>query len=600
MGIMRFSIGLFLVLSLASLQARTPEDHPNFIVIYTDDHGWPDLGVQGIHSDLKTPHLDRLALGGVRALSGYSTAPQCVPSRAGLLAGRSQNRFGVESNGSDLAGFNAQQTLAERLREVGYATGQIGKWHLGPLPEIPQHGFQDVFAKNANRPGWANYDLEGRTTEGGLESSKLYHIDACSAAARAFILRHRESPFFLYLAYRAPHVPLDAPAHHLARFPGPMPERRRQALAMLAAVDDGVGLIRKTLEESGLLRHTLLFVVGDNGAPLKIHKLDEPGGGPGWDGSLNEPMNGEKGMLTEGGIRVPFLTSWEGRFQPGLVYPHPITTLDIAATATALAGLKPDPQLDGVNLDPYLSGERKEAPHEYLHWRWISQAAVRAGDWKLLRGGDREYLFHLGDDPGETQNLLSRHPEVAQRLRQSLQQWTSELDPPGLATGPMAETWNEYFDHYLDGKPSRPPGKRTNEESLKGWVARNATMSQDEQGLKVVASPDAKSRQVFLAFQGVSLQGSVHMKIRIQSTEPGKVGVAWRQDGEKDFASGQSASLNHPGSPDWVEHVLEFQPTGKAIHLRLFLPGGTTRVSHLEFQSQKGGKGPQWDFTKSL
>jgi arylsulfatase A-like enzyme len=198
-------------------------DRPNIIVIYTDDHGWPDIGVAGINEDLRTPNLDQLAAEGVYATSGYSTAPQCVPSRAGLLIGKSQNRFAVESNGASMDGFNAELTIAERLKKAGYATGQIGKWHLGPSNQITDHGFDDVYAKNANRACHANYTLAGETIDMQMVNDNLYHLDACSQAALTFIERHQQKPFFLYLAYRAPHVPLDAPKKYLSRFPGKMP-----------------------------------------------------------------------------------------------------------------------------------------------------------------------------------------------------------------------------------------------------------------------------------------------------------------------------------------------------------------------------------------
>ena len=187
---------------------------------------------------------------GVRATNGYVTAPQCVPSRAGLLTGRAQNRFGLESNKEPLDGFNAQVTVAERLKKAGYATGQVGKWHLGPTNRITDHGFDDVYAKNANRPCSANFTLEGKTIPMQTVNVKHYHLDACSQAAVAFIRRHAEKRFFLYLAYRAPHVPLDAPKKYLGRFPGKMPERRRQALAMISAMDDGVGAIVAELKDT--------------------------------------------------------------------------------------------------------------------------------------------------------------------------------------------------------------------------------------------------------------------------------------------------------------------------------------------------------------
>lgn len=408
---------------------------PNLIVIFTDDHGWADIGAQGVEKDIRTPKIDLLARGGLRATNGYVTAPQCVPSRAGLLTGSYQMRFGVNSNGDELSGFNAQTTLADRLKAAGYVTGMAGKWHLGPASEISQHGFDETAPD------------EGR---GG----RAFHIEANSAAACEFIRNHSKRPFFYYLAYRAPHVPLDAPQKYLDRFPGEMPERRRKCLAMLSAVDDGVGDVMQTLRENGLEENTLVFLIGDNGAPLKIEKKDEPGGGAGWNGSLNAPMNGEKGMLTEGGIRVPWLAYWKGRIPAGQVYHHPVISLDVAATALALAGLPQDPDLDGVDLMPFFSGQVKLAPHSILFWRWGGQAAVREGQWKLLVSANRRYLFDLASDPGETTNILAEHADIADRLNKRLVTWAAELQPPGLDTMQESRAAKRYFDVYLDKQTS--------------------------------------------------------------------------------------------------------------------------------------------------
>lgn len=427
-------------------------DKVNFILIYTDDHGYSDLSAQGIKDDIKTPNIDQLALGGVRMESGYATAPQCVPSRAGVLTGVFQSKFGVEKNGDPLTGFNEQLTIAEKLKANGYTTGMAGKWHLGPADEITEHGFDWVFNK-AFIKGNANFDVNGYRHAFGPETSGMYHIDACSAAASAFIDKNSESPFFLYLAYRAPHVPLDATEKYLSRFPGEMPERRRQALAMLSAVDDGVGEIMKTLEANGIVENTIIFFIGDNGAPLKITREDKPGGGPGWDGSLNDPLNGEKGTLIEGGMRTPYIVYWKDKLQKGTVYKHPVSSLDFAATANVLAGLPKDNKLDGVNLIPYLNGELKGAPHDKLCWRWWAQSAIRKGKWKYLNGGDREYLFDLEDDIEEKKDVFKNHPEIASQLKTELSDWCKDLSPPGLQNGKMSKNATKYFDFYLDGIP---------------------------------------------------------------------------------------------------------------------------------------------------
>lgn len=462
-----------LLAPLAALHAAETDaqrTRPNLIVIFTDDHGWADLGAQGVREDIRTPHLDALAAGGLRAVSGYVTAPQCVPSRAGLLSGRYQNRFGVESNGESIAPFAAEQTIAERLKQAGYATGMAGKWHLGENNKIAEHGFDKVFFKHSNAPGFWNMDLDGNDLEPVEQRGDGYHLDLIAAFACAFINRHAKEPFFFYLAPRAPHTPLDAPPEYTSRFPGQMPERRRQALAMISAVDDGVGRILATLREHKLEQRTLIFVMGDNGAPLKIHKVDSPlkGDPGGWDGSLNEPMNGEKGTLCEGGIRTPWLAYWKGTIPAGQAYPHPVISLDVAAVA--LAGLRTElGELDGVNLIPFFTGENRAAPHERLYWRWTSQSAIREGKWKLLRGGPREYLFDLEADPGEKQNILASHPDIAGRLRDHLTAWGADLKPPGVESASLTLAASNYFDYYLDGKPAvrTPPSASSDDATVR-------------------------------------------------------------------------------------------------------------------------------------
>ncbi|MEO0447030.1 MAG: sulfatase-like hydrolase/transferase, partial [Verrucomicrobiota bacterium] len=404
-----------------------------------------------------------------------------------------------------------------------------------------------------------------------------YHLDACSQAATAFIDRHKDQPFFLYLAYRAPHVPLDAPEKYLARFPGDMPERRRQALAMISAMDDGVGQIVERLAQLSLTERTLIFFIGDNGAPLKIAKEDAPGRGAGWDGSLNEPMNGEKGMLAEGGIRVPFLISWPGTIPGNQVSPMPMTALDVAATTLPLASINLRPhELDGIDLLPYLRDPSKPAPERLLTWRWIAQAAVRHHHWKLLKGGEREYLFDLSKDPGEAKNLLSTHPEIANRLRSHLNEWSQELQPPGLATGLMSSTWERYFDHYLEGKPGEVAAKPS---SSKTWIARNANLSVVDQTLVVKGTG---RRPPFLALSKIKL--TEETAVTIQSSGTKTIRLSWRCQDQKDFDGDQSVSHSVEGSGR--AHLTLPKTTSPIIHLRLHLDPGDTEIRQVSVGTQ--------------
>lgn len=563
-------------------------DRPNIIVFYTDDHGHADLSCQGVLDDIRTPHVDALARNGVLARHGYSTAPQCVPSRAGLLIGKFQSRFGVEANGHALDGFNQELTIAERLQAAGYVTAQFGKWHLGPGPQITDHGFRHVFNQNAGRPFAANITVDGQDRRMSSLAPEMYHIDACSHAAASLIDRYRDKPFFLYVAYRAPHVPLDAPQKYLDRFPGRMPERRRQALAMLSAVDDGVGLITGTLEKHQLTEKTLIFYVGDNGAPLKIHKHDAPGGGPGWDGSLNDPLNGEKGMLAEGGMHVPFVISWPGMIPEGQVYDHPVSALDIAATSAALAQVKVNPgDLDGVNLIPYLTGTEDSAPHDVLTWRWVGQSAIREGKWKLLRGGDREYLYDLHTDIEEQHNLASGHPMVAKRLRQKLSEWAAELDPPGLAAGGMSKAATDYFDFYLDGKPPAPVRSQPSDDRSLLWQIRNGELTRTDDGLKISGHPNGR-QSAFLTRNGIRLPGPVEIKLSVRTEVAGHVTISWRTRDTPEFTAANRADVGMTRAGQWQDLKATIANTRDIVHVRVQFPGRVTLLRTLQLTPATG------------
>ncbi len=477
------------VLCGLAFAADTPA-RPNVIVILADDMGWADLGVQGVVRDVKTPHLDALAAAGVRCTAGYITAPQCSPSRAAIITGRYQQRFGIDTI-PDVPLPREAITLAERLGPAGYRCGFVGKWHLEPnvtctkwlakeLPLVAQkprnqrriplekilpfspaaQGFHEYFWGEM-RQYRANYGLDGQNLKPEGELVSLpddYRLETQTRAAVAFIERNHARPFYLHVGYYGPHTPLEATKKYLDRFPGAMPERRRYALAMLAAIDDGVGEIMSRLRARGLEEKTLIIFTSDNGAPLKMTRPDTPvtGDPGGWDGSLNDPWIGEKRMLSEGGIRVPFLLAWKGTLPAGKTYTEPVISLDFSATANVLAGLPDDVQLDGVNLIPYLTGEKIGRPHDALYWRFWNQAAIREGRWKYLNAvGIGEFLFDLDSDTHEQRNLIADHRERAAALRARLQKWTEELQPPGIPIAPANAQEGPWYQHYFN-TPARP------------------------------------------------------------------------------------------------------------------------------------------------
>ena len=431
---MKWIVALVLLLPVCAVAcARREPERPNLIVVLTDDHGYADLGAQGVVSDVKTPNLDELAAEGVRFTRAYVTAPQCTPSRAGLLTGRYQTRFGADRNLAPLP--LTEKTLADRLRSAGYRTGMVGKWHLdgnglGGDYAPGRRGFDEYF-EGSFGAYQANFDLAGKDLANAPQTiaDDRQRIEVQTDAAIAFLKRRASAPgqpFFLYLAYFAPHVPMERFEPYYSRLGGVEDPRRRMALSAIAAMDDGVGRIRRFLGEHGMEENTLWFVLSDNGAPLRRKS---------WNGSLNQPLVGEKGMLTDGGIRVPFFAVWKGVLPRGRVEKRAVSALDIAATALAVAGEPRVAELDGVDLMPFLTGGKAEAAHDFLYWRWRTQAAVFDGRWKLVfLPPDRWLLFDHAADAPENEDVAARHPDVVARLRAQLETWAAQQQRPGLPT----------------------------------------------------------------------------------------------------------------------------------------------------------------------
>lgn len=420
-----------LAVAASSVRAETPK-RPNVLIIIADDQGYNDLGCQGC-KDIPTPNIDTIARNGIRCTNGYVSGPYCSPTRAGLMTGRYQQRFGHEFNPGQEPehGLTLQETtLPARLKEAGYHTGMVGKWHLGSAPKFHplQRGFEEYFGFLGGAHSYIDWEAKNkqnailRGSEPVVEQT--YLTDAFGREAVAFLERHRkqEKPFFLYWTFNAVHLPLEATEKYLARFAGIEDKKRRTYAAMSSAMDDAVGLVLAKLREQGQEENTLIFYISDNG-------------GPAANSSNNTPLRGHKAQTLEGGIRVPWMVQWKGKLPAGKTYEQPVIQLDIHATALAVAGvtLPADAKkLDGVDLLPYLLGDKAGAPHEALYWRFGQQMAIRKGDWKLVRHNQskEKELYNLTEDVGESRNWAADSPEKLKELQVAWDKWDSELIPP--------------------------------------------------------------------------------------------------------------------------------------------------------------------------
>lgn len=611
-------IAVFALPATASLSAadapRPPATKPNVILIYSDDHGYADLAAQKADADIRTPHLDALARDGVRFVRGYVSAPQCVPSRAGVITGRHQQRFGVEDNTRGPLPL-AEITIAERLKPAGYISAQVGKWHLEPPPRsgageadapagahtfLPgAQGFEEYWCGPMNT-FVASHDLKGTPLAHAPQrlTDPRFRCVWQTDAALTFITRHARDPFFLYLAYFTPHVPLQSPEPWFSKTPAHLPLERRQALAMIAAMDEGIGQIRARLRELALEKNTLVFFIGDNGAPLKEGA---------WNGSLNTPLTGEKGMLTDGGIRTPFLAEWPGTLPAGLTYEPPVSALDVAATANALAGLPTDPVLDGVNLIPFVRGEKSGAPHEALFWRWRSQAAIRADHWKLiLLGPEQRFLFDLDSPEGETKNRLADSPAIAADLERRLRAWDSTLPAPHLPRVANAQDDIFFNAHVLKTGPApskraHPTGDSASPAAAQGWLARGGTLTVQDGALRLTSIGGAKAARGFITHSGLNLTGPLRAIVRLRSATGGSLGLAWRTKEQPDFVASHIARTPVIASPEWQTVTFDVPATGNVIHVRLHPPASDiVEISSLTLRDTSTAAPRTWSFAAPL
>ncbi len=438
---MRFSRNIlrasFIGCILSSLAiAVYADDRPNILVVVVDDLGFADLGFQGC-TDIATPHLDALAKQSVVCASGYVTHPFCSPTRAGLLTGRYQQRFGHENNPawlpeSTTAGLSlSETTLPMVLKSSGYATGCVGKWHLGAHPSFHpnRRGFDHYYGALGGGhvyldglKGGPEYQIP-MNRNGQPEPLKDYITTVFGSEASDFIKQPRDKPWFLYLAFNAPHTPLQSTPALQERVKHIENKERRDLAALIVGLDDAVGVVVDTLVATGQRDNTLVFFFSDNGGPITVSKCN------------NTPLRAGKGAVYEGGIRVPFLVSWPKKLPRDARYVEPVVSLDVFATAVALSGatVPKEHRLEGVNLIPHLSGENTKAPHDQLFWRTGGGAtwAVREANWKLVGSRDQPpELYDLSRDIGEATDLAKTETAVLSRLDAAYREWNTKNVAP--------------------------------------------------------------------------------------------------------------------------------------------------------------------------
>ena len=426
--------------------AESTAARPNVIVLLVDDLGWGDVSCLN-NGAVKTPHIDRLAQTGVTFTSGYVTAPLCGPSRAAFFSGRYAQRFGFWDNSGGIP--TDQPLLPGVLRTAGYRTALLGKWHsTGPMPHA-RGVFDETLCSPVSSP-FIDYHHPKLARNGTMEESDVYSTDLFAREAVEFIDRNQTQPFALTVTFNAPHIlrvvknaqliradydaalaagkTLDIPKVPMAR-PGdtakftaqfPSDTARADTVATIAALDEAVGRILDKLQQSGLDRKTIVFFFGDNGG----HPENR---------SESVPLRDYKWSLYEGGIRVPFLASYPGVFPAGLTFAHPVSTLDIFPTVAALTGTTPPANLDGVNLAPFLTGQKTTAPHDALFFSINGLGAIRSDRWKLVLATDgTPELFDLSRDLAEKNNLAPVQSDRVKVLREKWQAWHSRLPAPPL------------------------------------------------------------------------------------------------------------------------------------------------------------------------
>lgn len=433
----------FFVFAKISGQSRNSGEKPNFILIVADDLGYGDLGFTG-SSQIKTPHIDELARRGTIFTQGYVSSPVCSPSRAGFITGINQVEFGHDNNLPRNAepGFDSQylglplsqKTIADHLKPLGYVSGLIGKWHLGYEAQFHplNRGFDEFWGYTGGGHDYFTANVAGKGYLSPIESnyrtpqSLTYLTDDKGSECVDFIKRHRQSPFFLFASFNAPHTPMQAKEEDLKLYAHIKDKKRRTYAAMVHRLDVNVGRIVETVKKEGLENNTIIVFISDNGGPTDTNA------------SLNAPYRGQKGIVLEGGVHVPFIIKGGEIIPSGQTLKQMVTSLDLVPTFLALASGNDAGQklFTGVNLMPYMTNKVKSVARQELYWRFTISTAIRQGDWKLIRVPDRlPMLYHLPTDISEEKDVSLENLAKTKELLRKLGAWDVSLPHPVFVEG---------------------------------------------------------------------------------------------------------------------------------------------------------------------
>ena len=421
------------------------EERPNIVIILTDDQGYADVSYNP-HSppEVSTPNIDALAYSSIICTQGYTSGHVCSPTRAGLMTGRYQQRFGIYTAGEGGSGVPLDEVfIPQRLKSAGYVSGAFGKWHLGLTKEYHamNRGFDEFygFMGRGAHPYFDHSDMNHPIYRGLKPIREQgYLTTRITEEAVDFIRRHNEEPFFLYVAYNAVHSPPEAPKEDIKQVTGD--KTRDTLMAMIKHLDLGIGAIVKSLKAHNIFDNTLLVFLTDNGGSSAMH-------------AKNTPLRGFKQMDYEGGIHVPFIVSWPAQLQGGQKCDVPLWSIDLFATALDAAGLPmpKDKPLDGKSILPAIRGETDQL-HDQLYWSSAGDKgkwAIRSGNWKLVAEKERIELFDLEKDPGETTELSASFPKVVIELTDKYNAWLDEMAAP---ISNQAKRWNPDTDERVERK----------------------------------------------------------------------------------------------------------------------------------------------------